>query len=163
MGATLTHSPTWKVNQRVLEDVRAIQRVRTSDGPWLLPPLHMEALPIVTDEEFPVVPRGYYLPGPEVNTGDQAARTTLYQAEVVAGTAPLPELDAMRAGLDQLNVSLICASREDAPLIARLHELGPGSRHIAGLVCLRLDEDGNGVRGGLQRVKDAPLRPARAG
>lgn len=145
MGATLTSAPTWKVDQRALDDVRALHGLETSDGPWLLPPLHMEVMPIVTDEHFPVVPRGYYLPGPEVNPGDQAARTTLYQAEVVAGTAPLPELEPMRAGLAQLDVSLVCASREDAPLVARLDEIGPETHRVAGLVCLRLDEDGNGI------------------
>lgn len=146
LGARLTSHPTWKVDQRALEDVRALDRVRASRGTWLLPPLQMEVLPIQQTEHFPVVPRGFYLPGPEVRPGDQLARSLLYQTVSVNGTAPLPALEETRHALDQLDVGLMCAMVEDAQLRARLVELSGRTRRFAGLECIRLDRDGGPVR-----------------
>ncbi len=152
VGARLTDRPTWKVDQRALADVRALDRAEVGPGPWLLPPVHMEVLPIHTTEHFPLVPRGFYLPGPEAKPGDQDARQLLYQTEFVAGNAPLPPSEAIVAALDHLDVALMCALEEDAALRAWLDGAGR-TRKFAGLRCLRLDGAGAatawdaGVRG----------------
>lgn len=151
LGAQLTSRPTWKVDQRALEDVRALDRARVSRGTWLLPPIHMEVLPIQQTEHFPVVPRGFYLPGPEVNPGDQDARALLYQTVFVNGAAPLPGLEETRDALDQLDVGLMCALVEDVQLRGRLVELSADTRRFAGLVCIRLDGDGGPVSWGKRR------------
>lgn len=110
-GAELTSSPTWKVPQEALTDVRAARQLEVTPGLWLLPPAQMEVLAISTAGPFAVVPRAFYLPSmtsPDQQTGDRRLLLRLS-----SGSDPgKGGVRAVRAALERLDVSLACVPGE---------------------------------------------------
>lgn len=107
-GAQLTSRPTWKVDQKILADVRLALQLRARHGPWLLPPAQMEVLSLTTTRVSPVVPRAYYLSALRVSRTELQDRLVLLA--LVRGRA-LPTV-AVRRALRRLGVSVACVPAE---------------------------------------------------
>lgn len=108
-GASLTPRPGWKVDPTALSDVRAVQKLGSPPGRWLLPPKQMEVLAISTVGHFAVVPRTFYLPNLRVPAEDLAARKTLLRLVTAQPTTPASVRDA----LDLLDVTVACVPGDD--------------------------------------------------
>jgi hypothetical protein len=109
MGVTLDPG-AWKVDLAALDDVRAVSKVRTPPGLWLLPPTQMGVLAMTTTAHFAVVPRALYLTGLHTTQVGLTDRTVLYR--LVSGHAVPPE--SVRLALHRLQVSLACVPAADS-------------------------------------------------
>jgi hypothetical protein len=108
-GVTLAFN-TWKVDQTALSDVRALSRVRTPVGLWLLPPRQMAVLAMTTTRRSAVVPRAFYLTNLRTTKVALADRYVLYGLV----TGDHEALPTVRVALRRLRVSLACVPAEDA-------------------------------------------------
>jgi hypothetical protein len=106
VGARLTSSPTWKVTRKALDDVRAVRRLRTGPGPWLLPQDRMSVLSIGFVRPAALVPRKIYLVGVEESPADALARRRL--SRLGHSDRPLPPRSQVVPALRRLDVALVC-------------------------------------------------------
>lgn len=117
VGASLSATPRWKVDESALADVQAVSELRTGPGPWLLPPEQMGALSVWTTHHFALVPRSFYLLGIREPVAVTEARVRLYRA--IDDTDYVPA-DVLRADLRELRVSLACAPSDDRRFVQQL-------------------------------------------
>lgn len=116
VGGSLTSSPTWKVDQSALSDLRAVQRLDVPPGRWLLPPAEMQIMAISTVGPFAVVPRSFYLTNLATSEDDRSRRSTLLRLS--AGNAPAPH--KVTSALRHLDVSLACVPSASSAARERL-------------------------------------------
>ena len=131
-GGQLTSRPTWKVPQRELSDVRAVQRLALGPGLWLMPPTQMEILSISTAGPFAVVPRGAYLPGLVAPAAERDARFALFR--LVSGARASPTVIAR--SMDVLDVAVACVPG-DEPRARRILRAaaGKGLQRVGTMRC----------------------------
>ncbi len=137
--ATLSSSPSWKVEPQALQDVRDVVATRPT-GVILLPPDQMRILSMFTTEVFAVDPRDWYartLKEPKPRNRYRIMLKTMAQP---AGP-PLPEAAVTRRALRSLEVTKVCVNetRETRRVVLRralLAEVGYGEPTRAGrLTC----------------------------
>ncbi|MCL3816999.1 DUF6077 domain-containing protein [Aeromicrobium wangtongii] len=129
-GASLTSRPTWKVNQDALADVRAAQALDVPPGRWLMPPEQMQILAISTSGPYPVVARGFYLPGLDVSDRDLADRIALFR---LAAGEPV-SVREVRGALDRLDVALACVPDAETRRILR-RAVGAQPKRVGDMYC----------------------------
>ncbi|MFT4165601.1 MAG: DUF6077 domain-containing protein [Microlunatus sp.] len=114
--SSLTLTPTWKVDQSALADLRAAESLDPAPGLWLMPPKQMQILTLTSVEQFAVVPRAYYLPAlpaPPQEIEDRTVLLNLVMGESV-------QASQVRFAIRRLDVSLACVPAADIEASATL-------------------------------------------
>ncbi len=106
-GVKLTSTPTWKVDEKSLDDVEKAV-ADGIEGTVLMPPRRMKVLTMYTTDAFPVVPREWFIQNIREPKADRKARRLLYNL-VDSAHPKLAGPDKVRAALERLDVDLACA------------------------------------------------------
>lgn len=132
---TFSESPAWKYDSVSLKEAGAILELDPKPGPVLAPLRTMSALTIATTHVHAVSPRNSYTRA--MDEGPRQTRARLQLARLMTPHPPHAVVQAARANLDLLDVSMACVRPHQDTARRTLKAAGYDKvRHAADLTCL---------------------------